>query len=95
MAKLSLTLGKSKPSRLLYFLTFSFLLVLSEIDQIRKLNKEKWDKINLAIELIDDLIKTYEYRHESFTISDQPDKVEVTKQTIDNLEKIKKILEED
>ena len=67
---------------------------LSEIDQIRKLNKEKWDKINLAIELIDDLIKTYEYRHESFTISDQPDKVEVTKQTIDNLEKIKKILEE-
>ena len=69
------------------------ILVLSEIDQIRKLNKEKWDKINLAIELIDDLIKTYEYRHESFTISDQPDKVEVTKQTIDNLEKIKKILE--
>ena len=69
-------------------------MVLSEIDQIRKLNKEKWDKINLAIELIDDLIKTYEYRHESFTISDQPDKVEVTKQTIDNLEKIKKILEE-
>ena len=78
----------------MYFLTFSFLLVLSEIDQIRKLNKEKWDKINLAIELIDDLIKTYENRHETFTISDQPDKVEVTKQTIDNLEKIKKILEE-
>ena len=69
-------------------------MVLSEIDQIRKLNKEKWDKINLAIELIDDLIKTYEYRHESFTISDQPDKVEVTKQTIDNLDKIKKILED-
>ena len=67
-------------------------MVLSEIDQIRKLNKEKWDKINLAIELIDDLIKTYEYRHESFTISDQPDKVEVTQQTIDNLEKIKKTL---
>ena len=80
----------------MYFLTFSFLLVfseLSEIDQIRKLNKEKWDKINLAIELIDDLIKTYEYRHESFTISDQPDKVEVTQRTIDDLEKIKKILE--
>ena len=63
-----------------------------DIDQISKLNKEKWDKINLAIELIDDLIKTYEYRHEKFTISDQPDKVEVTKQTIDNLDKIKKIL---
>ena len=67
-------------------------MVLSEIDQIRKLNKEKWDKINLAIELIDDLIKTYKNRHETFTISDQPDKVEVTQQTIDNLEKIKKTL---
>ena len=30
---------------------------LSEIDQIRKLNKEKWDKINLAIELIDELVE--------------------------------------
>jgi hypothetical protein len=68
------------------------ILVLSEIDLIRKLNKEKWDKINLAIELIDDLIKTYEYRHEKMMISDQPDKVQVTKQTIDNLDKIKKIL---
>ena len=46
----------------MYFLTFSFLLVLSEIDQIRKLNKEKWDKINLAIELIDDL-ETYVQSH--------------------------------
>ena len=68
-------------------------MVLSEIDQIRKHNQNKKDIIKLAIDLIDDLIKTYEYRHESFTISDQPDKVEVTKQTIDNLEKIKEILE--
>ena len=68
------------------------MVILTEIDQIRKLNKEKLDRINLAIELIDDLIKTYEYRHEKFTISDQPDKVEVTKQTIDNLEKIKETL---
>jgi hypothetical protein len=68
------------------------LVILTEIDQIRKLNKEKLDRINLALDLIDDLIKTYEYRHEKFTISDQPDKVEVTKQTIDNLEKIKETL---
>ena len=76
-------------------LTFLFLLVfgdLSEIDQIRKHNQNKKDIIKLAIDLIDDLIKTYEYRHEKFTISDQPDKVEVTKQTIDNLEKIKETL---
>ena len=76
----------------MYFLTFYFLLVLSEIDQIRKHNQNKKDIIKLAIDLIDDLIKTYEYRHETFTISDQPDKVQVTKQTIDNLEKIKKTL---
>ena len=70
-------------------------MVLSEIDQIRKHNQNKKDKINLAIDLIDHLIKSYEYHHEKMVISDQPDKVEVTKQTIDNLEKIKKILEED
>ena len=59
---------------------------LSEIDQIRKLNKEKWDKINLAIELIDNFIERKEKEHEVYVISDQPDKVEVTKQTIDNLD---------
>ena len=85
--------GKNQKN-LILILTFLFLLILTEIDQIRKLNKYNKDKINLAIDLIDDLIKTYEYRHESFTISDQPDKVEVTKQTIDNLDKIKKILED-
>jgi len=73
-------------------LTFLFLLILTEIDQIRKLNKEKLDRINLAIDLIDNLIKSYEIHHEKMMISDQPDKVEVTKQTIDNLEKIKKTL---
>ncbi len=65
---------------------------LSEIDQIRKLNKEKWDKINLAIELIDEFIGIYEYEHKMFVTSDQPDKVEVTKRSIDRLEKIKKTL---
>ena len=67
---------------------------LKEIDQIRKHNQNKKDKINLAIDLIDNLIKSYGYHHEKMMISDQPDKVQVTKQTIDNLEKIKKILEE-
>ena len=66
---------------------------LSEIDQIRKLNKEKWDKINLAIELIDEWLGIYKYELNSFVTSDQPDKVEVTKRSIDRLEKIKKTLE--
>ena len=67
---------------------------LSEIDQIRKLNKEKWDKINLAIELIDEFIGIYEYEHKMFVTSDQPDKVDVTKRSIDRFDKIRKILEE-
>ena len=67
---------------------------LSEIDQIRKLNKEKWDKINLAIELIDEWLGIYKYELNSFVTSDQPDKVEVTQRSIDRLEKIKKTLED-
>ena len=50
------------------------------------------DKLNLAIDLIDNLITSYEFHHEKMMISDQPDKVQVTKQMIDNLEKIRKIL---
>ena len=68
------------------------ILVLSEIDQIRKYNQNKKDRIEKAVDLIDDLIESYEYHHEKMVISDQPDKVQVTKQTIDNLEKIKKTL---
>ena len=52
------------------------------------------EKLKQALDLIDDLIKGYESHHKMFVISDQPDKVDVTKQTIDDLEKIKKILEE-
>ena len=70
----------------------SMILVLSEIDQIRKYNQNKKDRIEKAVDLIDDLIESYEYHHEKMVISDQPDKVQVTKQTIDNLEKIKKTL---
>ena len=50
--------------------------------------------IEIALEEIDDLIKSYENHHKAMVLSDQPDKVEVTQRTIDDLEKIKKILEE-
>jgi hypothetical protein len=50
------------------------------------------DNINLAIDLIDNLIRSYGFHHEKMMISDQPDKVQVTKEMIDNLEKIRKIL---
>ena len=51
------------------------ILVLSEIDQIRKYNQNKKDRIEKAVDLIDDLIESYEYHHEKMVISDQPDKV--------------------
>ena len=50
-------------------------------------------KIDMSIDKIDELIGIYESYHKMFVTSDQPDKVTVTKQTIDDLEKIKRILE--
>jgi hypothetical protein len=38
------------------------------------------------------LIKNYEWDHGKFVTSDQPDKVEVTRKTIKDLEEIKEIL---
>ena len=51
------------------------------------------EKIEEALKVIDKLIKHYEYYHGLFMASDQPDKVTVTKESIKNLEEIKKILE--
>ena len=51
------------------------------------------EKIEEALKVIDKLIKHYEYDHGLFVASDQPDKVTVTKESIKNLEEIKKILE--
>jgi len=51
------------------------------------------EKLKEALEKIDELIKSYEIHHGQMVTSDQPDKVEVTQQTIDNLKKIKEILE--
>ena len=52
------------------------------------------EKLKQALDLIDDLIKGYESHHKMFVISDQPDKVDVTKRSIDRFDKIRKILEE-
>ena len=51
------------------------------------------EKIEEALKAIDKLIKHYEYYHGLFVTSNQPDKVTVTKESIENLEEIKKILE--
>ena len=51
------------------------------------------EKLKEVLEEIDKMIKSYKIHHEQMVISDQPDKVEVTQQTIDELEKIKEIIE--
>ena len=69
-----------------------FLLVLPKNQYVHEsfVNKEK---IKESLKVIDKLIKHYEYYHGLFVTSNQPDKVTVTKESIENLEEIKKILE--
>ena len=69
-----------------------FLLVLPKNQYVNEsfVNKEK---IKESLKVIDKLIKHYEYYHGLFVTSNQPDKVTVTKESIENLEEIKKILE--
>ena len=50
------------------------------------------EKIEEALKAIDKMIKDYEYNHGIFVISDQPDKVTVTRKSIENLKEIKNIL---
>jgi len=66
---------------------------LKELNKLLSRSILKQEKIRKALGLIDELIKGYESDHKMFVTSDQPDKVTVTKQTIEDLEKIKKILE--
>ena len=60
------------------------------MDDWLKPNQEKRIIENCVESVMDDL--DHYHFDEKFTISDQPDRVEVTKQTIDNLEKIKETL---
>ena len=59
-------------------------------DQVKMSDKEK---IKEALKVIDKLIDHYEYYLGVFVTSIQPNKVEVTKKSIEDLEVIKKILE--
>ena len=53
------------------------------------------EKLEQAIALVYDLIKSYENSLKMFVKSDQPDKVELILQTINDLQKILRTLEED
>ena len=52
---------------------------------------ESAERISKALDLIDELIENYEINLDMYMTSDQPDNYFVAKQTIEDLEKIKKI----
>jgi hypothetical protein len=53
---------------------------------------ESAERISKALDLIDELIENYEISLDMYMTSDQPDNYFMTKQTIEDLEKIKKTL---
>ena len=53
-------------------------------------DKEKNEK---ALEMIHDLIELRQSYHEGFVTSDQPDKTELVQRNLNDLQKIKEILE--
>ena len=66
---------------------------LKELNKLLSRSIIKQEKLKQALDLIDELIENYEINLDMYMTSDQPDNYFVTKQTIEDLEKIKKILE--
>ena len=66
---------------------------LKELNKLLSRSIIKQEKLKQALDLIDELIENYEITLDMYMTSDQPDNYFVTKQTIEDLEKIKKILE--
>ena len=52
----------------------------------------KQEKLKQALDLIDELIENYEINLDMYMTSDQPDNYFMTKETIEDLEKIKETL---
>jgi len=52
----------------------------------------KQEKLKQALDLIDELIEKYEINLDMYMTSDQPDNYFMTKETIEDLEKIKETL---
>ena len=66
---------------------------LKELNKLLSRSIIKQEKLKQALDLIDELIENYEINLDMYMTSDQPDNYFVAKQTIEDLEKIKKILE--
>ena len=66
---------------------------LKELNKLLSRSIIKQEKLKQASDLIDELIEKYEINLDMYMTSDQPDNYFMTKETIEDLEKIKKILE--
>ena len=65
---------------------------LEELNILLSRSMIKQEKRKHASDLIDELIENYEINLDMYMTSDQPDNYFMTKQTIEDLEKIKKTL---
>ena len=65
---------------------------LEELNILLSRSMIKQEKLKHASDLIDELIENYEINLDMYMTSDQPDNYFMTKQTIEDLEKIKKTI---
>jgi len=65
---------------------------LKDLNTLLSRSMIKQEKLKQALDLIDELIENYEISLDMYMTSDQPDNYFMTKQTIEDLEKIKKTL---
>ena len=53
------------------------------------------ERLQRVLNMVNDLIKLRQSYHEGFVTSDQPDKTELVQRNLNDLQKIKEILEEE
>ena len=51
------------------------------------------DKVERVLNMVDDLITSYQNKRQVFITSDQPHKIELMQETLDDLQEIKEFLE--
>jgi len=65
---------------------------LKDLNTLLSSSMIRQEKLKQASDLIDELIKKYEINLDMYMTSDQPDNYFMTKETIEDLEKIKETL---
>ena len=66
---------------------------LKDLNTLLSKSMIKKEKLKQASDLIDELIEKYEINLDMYMTSDQPDNYFMTKETIEDLEKLKETLE--